>query len=127
LWGYVRFSLAPLPDALQANDLPLPLTVRAGDAACDSDTVATGPERYIAYTCVVPRGTAAEVATLQLVPRGWGWADDNGGGFRACRYAALPPAAVNFLVIRGDVTCPRAVPPQPPHNGDPVVTVQHQP
>jgi Tfp pilus assembly protein PilV len=124
LWGYVRFSLGPLPDAWAPNDTPLPLSMHAGSTPCDTESSLGGADRYVAYTCAVPLDTPAEVSALQLVPRGWAWADSNDVGYRACRYAGLPPAAVNFVVVRGDAVCPRTV---PPHNGDPVVTVQHQP
>jgi type IV pilus modification protein PilV len=76
-------------------------------------------ERFTAYHCVVVgKGTPAQWSgSLSVAPRGWalgGTAND----FKICRYTAQTPEAYvdvstslaeqNFLVIRGDQTCPSA-------------------
>lgn len=119
--GYIRFSLASTPDPLQANDPPLPMTVQADETRCDTELIASGAERYIAYACAIPIGRPA--LAPRLVPQGWAFGVTS-AAFRACRYETVSHGPQNYLVIRGDQACPSAV---PPHNGEPVVTVQQQP
>ncbi|MBX3618786.1 MAG: prepilin-type N-terminal cleavage/methylation domain-containing protein [Rhizobacter sp.] len=123
--GYIRFSLSSPPDPLQANDTPLPLSVQAGESRCEIDAITHGEERYLAYACATRAGSPPPA--VQLAPQGWAFGL-TASTFRACRYGAAPlmptPSPQNYLVIRGDLACPSAV---PPHNGEPVVTVQQQP
>lgn len=119
--GYLRFALSPSPDPLHANDPPLPLALHAGGARCETETIHHDGERYIAYACALTN-TDHDVV-LEVTPHGWalGTAADT---YRVCRYPAAGRAPRNYLVIRGSIECPSAL---PPHNGAPVVTVQHQP
>ena len=121
--GFIRFALSATPDPLHANDAPLQLSVQAGSQRCDSEVIATDGERYIAYACAV----ASSGAEPALLPQGWAFGL-TAATFKACRYPGSGRAPRNYLVIRGDLDCPSAVPPHDPqHNGAPVVTVQHQP
>lgn len=117
--GFIRFALSATPDPLHANDAPLRLSVQAGSQRCESEVIGTDSERYIAYACAVA-STDAEPA---LQPQGWAFGL-TAATFKACRYPGSRRAPRNYVVIRGDLDCPSAV---PPHNGAPVVTVQHQP
>jgi Tfp pilus assembly protein PilV len=54
LRGYIRFSLGPVPDALNANDPPLALTLTPANARCETESVRHASERYLAYTCLLP-------------------------------------------------------------------------
>lgn len=117
--GFIRFALSGTPDPLRANDTPLQLTLQAASHRCESETIASDGERYIAYACAVPT-TDTEPA---LVPQGWSFGL-TAAAFKACRYPGGGRAPRNYLIVRGDLGCPSAV---PPHNGAPVVTVQHQP
>jgi Tfp pilus assembly protein PilV len=119
LRGYIRFALSTTPDPLHANDTPLALTVHAASLRCESETIAADGERYIAYAC------AASSAGIEptLIPQGWAFGR-TAATFKACRYPGTGRAPRNYLVVRGDLECPSIV---PPHNGAPVVTVQHQP
>lgn len=125
--GFIRFAVSATPDPLRANDAPLQLSVQAGTQRCESELIAADGERYIAYACAV---TSAGTEPT-LVPQGWAFGL-TAATFKACRYTASGRAPRNYLVIRGDLDCPSAVPPHDPqhdpqHNGAPVVTVQHQP
>lgn len=120
----------------------VPLAARPADFALGAWTE-TG-ERFVAYHCVVvpPVGVTRWSGRTRLVPAG-GWAIGNGpADWRVCRYAAdldgsgavdantEHPAIhqnvggtlahQNFLVVRGDQSCPS---PAAPH----LATVQHQP
>ena len=118
--GFIRFALSATPDPLRANDAPLPLSVQAtATQRCESEIIAADGERYIAYACAL---TSAGTEPA-LVPQGWSFGL-TAATFKACRYPVSGRAPRNYLVIRGDLDCPSAV---PPHNGAPVVTVQHQP
>lgn len=119
LRGYIRFALSPTPDPLHANDAPLALAVQAGDRRCDTETIAADGQRYIAYACAAQ----TDEAQPTLVPHGWALGLD-AASFKVCRYPSGAHAPKNYLVVRGDIACPSGV---PPHNGAPVVTVQHQP
>lgn len=126
LRGFIRFALSATPDPLQANDTPLSLTVQAADRPCESEIVAGDGERYIAYACALPVGQARDIEP-RLVPQGWSFGL-GAAAFKACRYPGAASAPRNYLVVRGDIACPSLVTPQvTPHNGAPVVTVQHQP
>jgi Tfp pilus assembly protein PilV len=114
--GYIRFSLGPQPDASQPNDAPLALTL--SPASCEIDTV-RGAERYVAYVCFVPQGSLGS-EPLRIVPDGWAFGA-TASTYKACRYAAAP---LNYLVIRGDASCPAAV---PQHNQASVATLPYQP
>lgn len=118
--GHVRYDLSATPDPLQARDTPMPLSVRAGATRCIGETVSLGLDRHIAYWCAVPLAQADEPT---LEPQGWPLSG-GAAGFKACRYPSAAGSWRNFLVIRGHLDCPAA---QTPHNGAPVVTVQHQP
>ena len=121
LRGYIRFSLGSVPDALNANDAPLSLTLTPANARCETESVRHGSERYLAYTCLRPVGATEP---LRIEPVGWAFGA-TAITHKACRYAHANPAAPhNYLVIRGDAACPG---PQPQHNGVSVATVQHQP
>lgn len=117
--GFIRFALSATPDPLHANDAPLQLSVHAAARGCESEAIASDGERYVAYACAV---TSAD-AEPALVPQGWALGL-TAATFKVCRYPTSARAPRNYLVIRGDLACPSAV---PPHNGAPVVTVQHQP
>ncbi len=117
--GFIRFALSTSPDPLRANDAPLALTVQAADQRCESETVSADGERYIAYACAVSSADALPT----LMPQGWAFGT-TAAAYKSCRYPGSGRAPRNYLVIRGDLDCPSAV---PPHNGAPVVTVQHQP
>jgi Tfp pilus assembly protein PilV len=117
--GYIRFALSATPDPLHANDAPLALTVHAASLRCESETIAADGQRYIAYACAV----ASAGTEPTLIPQGWAFGL-TAAAFKACRYPGADRAPRNYLVVRGDLDCPSAV---PPHNGAPVVTVQHQP
>ncbi|MBL0730495.1 hypothetical protein [Piscinibacter sp. HJYY11] len=117
--GLVRFALSGTPDPWQANDAPLPLTVHAGTLRCESETIVANGERYIAYACAAPSGDTEP----RLVPQGWSFGL-TAATFRSCRYPGSGRVPRNYLVIRGNLDCPSTV---TPHNGAPVVTVQHQP
>lgn len=118
--GFIRFALSATPDPLHANDAPLQLGVQAAGERCETETVAGDGERYVAYACAMPVGQPRDVEP-SLVPQGWSFGLD-AGTFKACRYPGVAPR--NYLIVRGDLACPSA---DPPHNGAPVVTVQHQP
>ncbi|MBC7993859.1 MAG: hypothetical protein H7Z15_11520 [Rhizobacter sp.] len=121
LRGYIRFSLSPVPDALNANDAPLALTLTPATARCETEAVRRAGEHYLAYTCLLTTGASEP---LRIVPTGWAFGA-TATTFKACRYVhANPSAPHNYLVIRGDAACPG---PQPQHNGVSVATVQHQP
>ena len=121
LRGYIRFSLGPVPDALNANDAPLGLTLTPTTARCEIEPVRHADERYLAYTCLLPVGATEP---LRIEPAGWAFGATV-TTYKACRYLhANPSAPHNYLVIRGDAACPG---PQPQHNGVSVATVQHQP
>ncbi len=115
--GYVRFALSSTPDPLQAHDTPLPLRLRAGGLACESEVIMLGGERYVAYAC------ATNAVEPVLEPQGWAFGL-TASTYKACRYPGGRHAPRNYLVVRGDLDCPSGV---TPHNGAPVVTVQHQP
>lgn len=117
--GFIRFALSRTPDPSHANDAPMQLTVQAGGRRCESETIATGGERYIAYACAAPSGDMEP----GLIPQGWSFGL-TAAMFKACRYPGSGRVPRNYLVIRGDLDCPSGV---TPHNGAPVVTVQHQP
>lgn len=117
--GFIRFALSGTPDPLHANDPPLPLTVQAAAHRCESETIARDGERYIAYACAVPTVDAEPT----LMPQGWTFGQ-SASAFKACRYPGSARSPRNYFIVRGDLDCPSAV---PPHNGAPVVTVQHQP
>lgn len=121
LRGHVRFDLSNHPDPLTANAAPLPVQVVHGRTRCETETVAHGAERFIAYLCLVPLGERSHSA--QLVPLGWAFGA-TAATHKACRYdsAEGTTAPHNFLVIRGDLPCPTTA-----HNGGSVATVQHQP
>ena len=114
LRGYIRFSLGPRPDAAQPNDQPLALTLVP--AGCEIETV-TRPERYLAYTCLVP---SRSTDPLRIVPEGWAFGA-TASTFKACRYTGAPQ---NYLVIRGDASCPAVV---TQHNEVSLATAQYQP
>ncbi|HEY0821074.1 MAG TPA: hypothetical protein VGD46_19970 [Rhizobacter sp.] len=118
LRGFIRFALSATPDPLRANDPPLPLSVHAAGQRCESEAIAADGERYLAYACAIPHDTEPS-----FTPQGWSFGL-SASDFRACRYPGAARAPRNYLVVRGDIACPRA---DPPHNGGPVVTVQHQP
>ena len=121
LRGYIRFSLGPVVDALNANDAPLALTLSPANARCETEPQRHASERYLAYTCLLPVGATEP---LRIEPVGWAFGA-TATTYKACRYAHTNPSAPhNYLVIRGDAACPG---PQPPHNGVSVATVQHQP
>lgn len=122
--GYIRFSLGAVPDAVQANDAPLPLSLSVAPenaSRCELEA-STGPQRYLAYSCVVPQGSAEP---LRITPEGWAFGD-TAATFKACRYSSAPEtfARQNYLIIRGDTACPGA---PTPHNGVSVATVPYQP
>lgn len=150
LSGYIRFSLAAVPDATLANDKPMALAVNlaldstpATAPRCETDTTAT----YITYTCLVPQ-TASDTGwsgQLRIAPEGWVLGDAP-SAFKVCRYSTDHDGSgridrndehpdhyslvmgylgqQNYLVVRGQASCPAAV---PPHNDASVATVQHQP
>jgi Tfp pilus assembly protein PilV len=121
LRGYIRFSLGPVPDAMNANDTPLTLTLAPAAARCETEPVRHVGERYLAYTCLLPVGATE---ALRIEPVGWAFGA-SASTYKACRYAhANARAPHNYLVIRGDAACPG---PQPQHNGVSAATVQHQP
>jgi hypothetical protein len=120
--GYIRYALSATPDSLNANDAPLPLAMQMANARCETETVASGTERYILYACAVPPATATD-AEPTFAPQGWTFGL-TAATFKACRYPHAARAPRNYLIVRGDLDCPSTV---PPHNGNPVVTVQHQP
>jgi type IV pilus modification protein PilV len=76
-------------------------------------------ERFTAYHCVVVgKGIPARWSgSLSVAPRGWALGN-TANDFKVCRYTAQTPEAYvdvttslaeqNFLVIRGDQTCPSA-------------------
>ncbi|MGY4828145.1 type IV pilus modification PilV family protein [Sphaerotilaceae bacterium SBD11-9] len=116
LRGHIRFSLGPQPDAAHPNDAPLALSLAPGE--CEIDVV-NGHERHLAYFCVVPPGSLG-AEPLRMVPDGWAFGA-TATTFKACRYTDAPH---NYLVVRGDVACPAAV---PQHNEASLATAQHQP
>ena len=150
LSGHVRFSLAAVPDAEQANDKPLALTVGlvldpapADAPRCETDTAAT----YLTYACLVPQTASGSgwSGQLRITPEGWALGE-TASTYKACRYSAdhdgngridrndEHPARYtdvhgylgqqNYLVVRGQAACPSAI---APHNEVSVATVQHQP
>jgi Tfp pilus assembly protein PilV len=150
LSGYIRFSLSTAPDAVLANDKPMPLAVNlllepspATAPRCETDTAATS----IAYTCLVPQASSdgGWSGQLRIVPEGWA-IGNTATTFMVCRYSADHDGngridhndehpdrytrvlgylgQQNYLVVRGQATCPSAV---PPHNDASLATVQHQP
>lgn len=154
LSGFIRFSLGASPDASNANDEPLPLQVALQldnpsiQPECDIRRVnpAQG-DRFIAYVCRVPLSAEQTgwSGRLTLQPEGWAVGHD-AGARKVCRYSQDldgsgridrnvehpdryrdvngPLVLQNYLVIRGDLACPQAV---PPHNEASAATVQHQP
>jgi Tfp pilus assembly protein PilV len=119
--GFIRFSLSAQPDALNANDAPLALTLAPASARCEVEAGRSGAERYLGYTCLQ---ALANAEPLQIVPAGWAFGN-TAATYKACRYSPAPTnTPQNYLVIRGDAACPQAL---PPHNGVSVATVQHQP
>ncbi len=150
LSGVVRVSLAMPPEAAHPADKALPLDVDiafSGSAKPDFSTcIATESERAVAYHCVIAPASGRWSGRSSLVPRGWALgltAADK----RVCRYSADNDGSgaidsnaehpdeyknvdrslmqQNFLVIRGDQSCPVAA------KGEAVFadisTVQHQP
>lgn len=122
LRGYIRFSLSSTPDPLRANDPPLALRVRAGETRCEAESVHADGDRYIAYACAVT-STGDGALDVTMDPLGWSFGA-NAQSFKSCRYPHAGRGPRNYLVVRGDLDCPVGL---PPHNGEPVVTVQHQP
>jgi Tfp pilus assembly protein PilV len=116
LSGHIRFSLGANPDAVRPSDAPLALTLTP--AQCEIEVV-TSPEHYLAYVCLVPGGLGAR-EPLHINPVGWAFGS-TAATFKACRYAAAPQ---NYLVIRGDASCPVA---DTQHNEASVATLQYQP
>ena len=97
LSGVVRFTSAAVPDAAQANDAPLGLSVALALSggpypiapACGAEPVATaGGERFVAYHCAVyPAASGRWSGRATLMPAGWTigtGAEDR----RVCRYSA---------------------------------------
>ena len=144
LSGYIRFSLSAAPDAAHANDTPLALSITLSlDPAtsepprCETASEASGigVERYIAYTCLIPLSAAGNSwsGQLRIAPTGWALGD-TASTYKVCRYSAGHPARYaevhanlahqNYLVVRGDVSCPDAL---PQHNEASVATAQYQP
>jgi hypothetical protein len=154
LQGHVRFSDRSPADATRPGDVPLPFGVLlqqtpsgTPEPVCGVEPAA-GPrsaplgDHTLAYSCVVPLppGSQGWSGRLQLVPRGWaiGLA---AGQRRVCRYSAAPAQAEtggptwrgitrplseqNYLVVRGELSCPNS--PPPPHNDVFADTVPHQP
>ena len=150
LSGYIRFSLSTTPDAALANDKPMPLAVNlllepsmATAPRCETDTAATS----IAYTCLVPQASSdgGWAGQLRIAPEGWA-IGNTATTFMVCRYSADHDrngridhndehperytrvlgylGQQNYLDVRGQASCPSAV---PPHNDASVATVQHQP
>lgn len=150
LSGHIRFSLAAAPDAILANDKPMPLAVNllldpspATAPRCETDAAATS----IAYTCLVPQASSdgSWSGQLRIAPEGWALGN-TATTFKVCRYSADHDGngridhndehpdrythvlgylgQQNYLVVRGQAGCPSAV---PPHNDASVATVQHQP
>lgn len=97
LSGVVRFSSAAAPDAAQANDAPLGLSIALAlnggpyllTPVCGAEPVTTPDgERFVAYHCAVyPAASGRWSGRATLVPAGWtigtGAADR-----RVCRYSA---------------------------------------
>jgi len=134
LSGHIRFSLATAPDAVLANDKPMPLAVNlllepspATAPHCETDPAATS------------------IGQLRIAPEGWALGN-TATTFKVCRYSADHDGngridhnnehperytqvlgylgQQNYLVVRGQASCPSAV---PPHNDASVATVQYQP
>ena len=134
--GTIRFSDAVPPDPSHADDTPLPATVRLvllggghqGTPACWTERVASGPDRHLAYTCVVvPRADGRWSARAEVVPTSW-TLGATAADRRVCRFArdrdangAVDTAAEhprdwrdvlgslvhqNFVVVRGSEGCP---------------------
>ncbi|MBC7954810.1 MAG: prepilin-type N-terminal cleavage/methylation domain-containing protein [Cytophagales bacterium] len=120
LRGFIRFSLSVVPDALNANDTPLTLSLTPASAHCETEVIRAS-ERYLTYTCLQP---VSNTEPLHIVPNGWAFGN-TASTYKACRFTPAPSnAPQNYLVIRGDAACPQAL---TPHNGVSVATVQHQP
>ncbi|MEO8155449.1 MAG: prepilin-type N-terminal cleavage/methylation domain-containing protein [Rhizobacter sp.] len=144
LGGFIRFSLSAVPDAVHANDSPLPLSVdlsldsaRSEQPRCEVASEESTPdsEPYLAYTCLVPQSASANgwSGQLRVVPTGWALGA-TASTYKVCRYSTDHPeryvevhtnlAHQNYLVIRGDAACPEAL---PQHNEASVATAQYQP
>jgi hypothetical protein len=126
---------------VHADDVPLPLTVGVQPttgtllaAGCITDTHG----RALAYHCAIAPSGGAWSGLSAVVPQGW-TIGHAAGQYRVCRYTSASgdahPATYehvdrnlmqqNFLVIRGDQSCPVA--PASPLVPDGVITAAHQP
>lgn len=97
LSGVVRFSSAATPDAAQANDAPLGLSIALALSGgpypmapiCSAEPVTTaGGERFVAYHCAVyPSASGRWSGRATVVPTGW-TIGVGAGDRRVCRYSA---------------------------------------
>jgi hypothetical protein len=138
LSGVVRFATTPPPDPVHANDAPLALGIGitltggvypgAPQCGAEAQTLASG-DRFVAYHCMIVPLAGRWSGRTSVVPQGWAL----GGAatqYKVCRYSADQDgsggvdsnaehpkdyadvdgalAQQNFLVIRGDQSCPLA-------------------
>ena len=120
-------------------------TYSPGTAPASAGTQAKH-EAAAAYTCVVPLPEGGWSGVFRLVPRGW-TLGHGPSQYRVCRYSTdldrsgridrndehpaqysrvnQSMAEQNYLVIRGELSCPRRT--SAPHNGGFADTLPHQP
>ena len=153
LSGAVRFSLGTPPDAADPNDLALPLSVALSlsvgtDASCTTEP----KERVVAYHCGMTPVQGRWSGRCTVVPDGWALGS-SADEYKVCRYSADQDGngtvdrnaehpdiydevdatlmQQNFLIIRGDQTCPAGAPIEVDGDGPQVYadlgTVLHQP
>lgn len=120
--GTVRFDARDVPDATTARSAPLAFAIGItglGAPACSITPVDASGDRFVRYVCIVDLGVAPSWSgRIELVPAGW-TIGTTAGDHRVCRYAAVAPAAHtgiavslthrDFLVVRGDLSCPAAI------------------
>jgi Tfp pilus assembly protein PilV len=154
LGGFIRFSGSAPPEAGHPRDTPLPLAVvlsltpsLATAPRCETDAHPNGGEPFTSYACVVPIPAARGgwSGRLDIAPEGWAlgheatdhkvcrYSDDHDGSGRIDRNDEHPAAYTgvtgpllqqNYLVVRGDQSCPASL---QTHNAASPATVQHQP
>ena len=138
LSGVVRFSTTSPPDAAHANDLPLALSMAVAltggsypalpQCGAEAQTLASG-ERFVAYHCMITPLAGRWSGRSSIVPQGWALGS-TASQFKVCRYSADQDGSgsidsnaehprdytevqsaltqQNFLVVRGDQSCPLA-------------------
>jgi hypothetical protein len=138
LSGVVRFSAASPPDAAVANDVPLALSMAVAltggtyptppQCGAEAQTLASG-ERFVAYHCMITPLAGRWSGRSSVVPQGWALGS-TASQFKVCRYSADQDGSgsvdinaehprdytevqsaltqQNFLVVRGDQSCPLA-------------------